>query len=130
MSPRYTDRYGFDPAHYVAKGAITLSPQALALARQFVVDKRRFDPNRRWIAAFRWCVARTMRWNVDHETIDEGPGIDVMCLGYSQVPPDAVEIVDGLPVIFILPPEVVAAAKTKTMVEIRTNSGRASFALE
>ncbi|MBV8472615.1 MAG: hypothetical protein JO107_10110 [Hyphomicrobiales bacterium] len=130
LPPRETDQYGFYPEDYVAKGAITLSPKALAVAKQFVVDLGKYDPKARWIAAFQWRTARTMRWSADSETFDEGPGIDLSGFRYDQVPPDAVEIIDGVPVIFILPPEVVAAAKTKTIVEAPTNSGRASFALE
>jgi hypothetical protein len=114
--PRETDRYGFYPEDYVAKGVIALSPKALAVARQFAADLGKYDPKARWTA--------------DSETIDEGPGIDLAGYRYGEVPMDKVEIVDGVPVIFLIPPEVVAAAKSKTMVETRANSGRASFALE
>ena len=128
--PQKVDQYDFPANFYVPKGTITLSPKALAVARQFVGNLREYDPKARWIAGFQWGTARSMRWTADSETIDEGPGIDLAGYRDSEVPPDKVEIVAGVPVIFLIPPDVVAAAKTKTMVETRTNSGRASFALE
>ena len=128
--PPKVNHYEFPPELFVPKGVITLSPKALAVARQFVVDLGRYDPKARWIAGFQWCTARTMQWTADSETFDEGPGIDLAGFRYGELPTDTVEIVDGVPVIFLIPPSVVAAAKTKTMIETRTSSGRASFALE
>jgi hypothetical protein len=128
--PPKVNHYEFPPELYVAKGVITLSPKALMVARQFVGYLREYDPKARWIADFQWCTARSMSWTADSEMIDEGPGIDLAGFRYGELPTDTVEIVDGVPVIFLIPPDVVVAAKTKTMVETRTNSGRASFALE
>ncbi len=128
--PPKVSHYEFPAQLFVSKGAITLSPRALAVAKQFVVDLGKYDPKARWIAGFQWCSARSMRWTADSETFDEGPGIDLAGFRYGELPTDTVETVEGVPVIFLIPPDVVAAAKTKTMVEARTSSGRASFALE
>lgn len=128
--PPQVNQYEFPPELFVSKGTISLSPKALAVAKQFVFDLGKFDPKARWIAGFQWCSARSMRWTANSETFDEGPGIDLAGFRYGELPTDTVEIVDGAPVIFLIPPDVVAAGEAKTMVEARTNSGRASFALE
>ena len=130
QSPPEINHYEFPPELYVPRGTIALSPKAVDVARQFVIDLGKFDSTAKWIAGFQWCLARTMQWAKDSETFDEGPGIDLGGFRFSEIETGTVETVDGTPIVFLIPPDIVAAAKNKTIVQLRLNSGRASFALE
>ena len=63
------------------------------------------------------------------KTFDEGPGIDLAGFRNFETPTDTVVNIAGVPIVFILPPEIVAASKAKLIVPTVTNSDRASFAL-
>ena len=126
----FVNPYGFTSGDFAPRGAITLSSEALADAKEFVSQLQRFEPTSRWIAGFAWCYARTMRENSNSASIDEGPGIDLAGYRTSEIPPDAVETHDGVPVVFIIPRDKIDEAKRKEIVQTRLLSKRLSFALE
>jgi hypothetical protein len=51
----FLNPHGFNSEDFAPRGAITLSPEALAAAKEFVVQLQRFEPTSRWIAGFVWC---------------------------------------------------------------------------
>jgi len=126
----FANPYGFTSEDFAPRGVIALSPEALADAKEFVGHLQRFEPTSRWIAGFAWCYARTMRESPNSELIDEGPGIDLAGYRTSEIPADAVELRDGVPVTFIIPRDKIEAAERKEIVQIRLTSKRFSFALE
>lgn len=126
----FANPYGFTSEDFAPRGAIALSPEALTDAKEFVGHLQRFEPTSRWIAGFVWCYTRTMRETPISELIDEGPGIDLAGYRTSEIPVDAVELRDGVPVTFIIPRDKIEAAKRKKIVQIRLASNRLSFALE
>jgi len=126
----FTNPYGFTANDFAPCGLITLSSEALADAREFVNHLQRFEPTSRWIAGFAWCYARTMRESPNSEVIDEGPGIDLAGYRTNEIPADAVELRDGVPVTFIIPRDKVEAARLKEIVQVRLNSKRLSFELK
>ena len=131
MSERaFANPYEFTSEDFAPRGAIALSLEALAAATEFVGHLQRFGPSSQWIAGFVWCYARTMRESPNSESIDEGPGIDLAGYRTSEIPVDAVELRDGVPVTFIIPRDKFEAAKRKEIVQIRLTSKRLSFALE
>ncbi len=126
----FANPYGFTSLDFAPRGEIALSPEALTDAKEFVGHLQRFEPTSRWIAGFVWCYTRTMRETPNSELIDEGPGIDLAGYRTSEIPVDAVELRDGVPVTFIIPRDKIEAAKRKEIVKIRLASKRLSFALE
>ena len=71
-----------------------------------------------------------MRWTADGETFDEGPGIDPGGFRDDEIPMRTLEMLHGVPIVYIIPPDIVAKSKSKMLVQTATTSGRASFALE
>ena len=126
----FPNPYGFTAEDFAPRGAIALSSEALADAKEFVRNLQRFEPSSRWIAGFAWCYARTMRESSNSELIDEGPGIDLAGYRTSEIPDDAVELYEGVPVVFIIPRDKIDAAKRKEIVQTRLTSKRLSFVLE
>ena len=121
--------YGFNDDDFAPRGSMTLSAEVLDKAREFVFQLERFEPTSTWIAGFAWCYARTMRESPSSELIDEGPGIDLAGYRTTEIPKDAVEIRNGVPITFIIPRDKIKAAKRKEIVQVRLKSKRLSFEL-
>ena len=62
MSPdTFTTSYGFRPTDFVPPKQISLSPEALSEARQFLSELESQAHGTKWIVAFTWCYDRTLR---------------------------------------------------------------------
>lgn len=127
--PPKRNEYEIPPGYFVTPGIVSLSADAVIAAKAFFDSLHKYEPKTRWIAGFDWCVARSMQRSKDSETIDEGPGIDLGGYRYGELQTDTVQIIGGVPIVIILPPEVVANAVAKTIVPVRLESGRESFTL-
>jgi hypothetical protein len=129
MSEDSENLHGFNPSDFPPKGEITLSAEAQSQARDFVRELTSSVPGANWVAGFIWCFERSIRENKNSDEIDEGPGIDLAGYRAAELPLDKIEIRGKVPVAFIIPIDKVNAAREKKIVEVRTNSGRLSFAL-
>jgi len=121
--------YPLSRIDFAPRGLISLSDEARAGASEFLLQLGRFDEASRWIVGFVWSSARSMRENKNSEWIDEGPGIDLAGYRSTELPPDAIETRDGVPVAFVIPRSVIDAAKEKKIVQVRVSSGRLSLQL-
>ncbi len=121
--------YGFNTNDFAPPGQIALSGAAMEEARQFLSELAQYEKEPKWIVAFTWCSKRSFQKSPESQSIDEGPGIDLAGYRSSEIPPDAVEVRDGVPLAFIIPGERLSSAKRKEIVETRLPSGRLSYML-
>ena len=125
----FENPYGFKTDDFVRPGQITLAPEAFAEARQFLSELEQYEQGTKWIVGFTWSRARTMQRDHDSRSVDEGPGIDVMGYRSTEIPSEAVEVREGVPLTFIIPREQFDRAQKKEIVETRLVSGRLSYEL-
>jgi hypothetical protein len=129
QSPPSVNKFDYPLDWYVARGVVRLSSEATQQAKEFSKELSSYEDKSKWIVGFLWALDRSLRAKADGPTFDEGPGIDLAGFRDTEILTNTVENVAGVRIVFILPPEVVAAAKAKLIVPSVTNSGRASFLL-
>jgi hypothetical protein len=131
MSPdTFANPYGFRPTDFVPPKQISVSPEALAEARQFLSELQSQGQENKWIVAFTWGYDRTFKKSPDSPAVDEGPGIDLAGYRVSEIPADAVDERSGIPLAFIIPRDKLENADRKEIVQTRLASGRLSYELE
>jgi len=84
----------FDP--FTPPGEVTVSPSALMLARQFRDDVIEAQPDQDWVVTFHWADTRRVRRPPGGQWEDIGAGLDLAAYERHQVPPRAVQIVEGV----------------------------------
>jgi hypothetical protein len=102
-SDNNSNPHGFKSGDFAPAGEIILSDEARSRAKEFLSDLNRYQPGAWWVVGFIWCSARTMRENKESKEIDEGPGIDLGGYRTWELPSEAIEIRDGVPMAFIIP---------------------------
>lgn len=131
MSPdTFTNPYGFRTTDFVPPKQITVSPDALSEARQFLSELNSNHQGTKWIVAFTWCYDRTFMKTPGSPAVNEGPGIDLAGYRLSEIPAEAIDERNGVPLAFIIPHDKFENADRKEIVQTRLASGRLSYELE
>jgi hypothetical protein len=121
--------YGFNAHDFVPAGKVILSSEVLKEARQFLLELQKYERAAKWIVAFTWCYNRSIKKTPDSPAIDEGSGIDLAGYRSSEIPSEAVEVRDGVPLAFIIPRDQFSLASKKEIIQTKLASGRLSFQL-
>jgi hypothetical protein len=130
MSPdTFTNSYGFRAIDFVPPKQISVSPEALSEARQFLSELESQGQGTKWIVAFTWCYDRTLKKGPGSPAVDEGSGIDLAGYRVSEIPANVVDERSGVPLAFITPHYKLVNAR-KEIIQTRLASGRLSYELE
>ncbi|MGD1038070.1 MAG: hypothetical protein ABR878_13015 [Roseiarcus sp.] len=129
ITPASNDDKGFNALAFAPNGAVSVTDEAMAQARSFWADLQKYDTGTKWVVAFTWASERKYRRSAQSEWLDEGPGIDLCGYKAAELPDGVTESRDGVPVVFIIPRDKIAAASEKKIVEAKSISGAPSFKL-
>ena len=77
-------------------GTVSVSPAALAMAREFDRRIRAARSDRNWVVAFDWADSRSMRPRLDGPRQEIGAGLDLVAFDLSDVPHGAIQRTEGL----------------------------------
>ncbi len=110
MAPDYSKPpYSF----YAPPGTVKVSAAALQLAREFAeeIAPTRPEPENDWVISFDWAESRSIRRRVGGPREELGPGLDLAAYARSDVPPEVIQVSDGLEFAIQIPKQVREASK-------------------
>jgi hypothetical protein len=100
LQPRTTESDANFHNGVAARGSVTLTAPALAKIRSFMRQARIAEPNEDWIASLEWVIDQRSRGPEDRSLTSIGAGLVLGVFSRSQVPPDVIDKVDGIEVLF------------------------------
>lgn len=84
-------------------GSVRLSDAALTEVKAFLHQVRHEVPGGKWIASISWAEDRRSKRPNDDAWIDDGAGLVICLFRRRQVPPDVIDRVDGIDIVFSAP---------------------------
>ncbi len=93
-------------------GSVRLSAAALTEVRAFMRQLRRDLPRDEWIASLSWVTDRRSKDPSDSDWIRSGAGLVLGSYRRTEVPPDIIDKVDGVEIIFTAPDPSILVGKT------------------
>lgn len=81
-------------------GSVRLSDEALALVRSFMRDVRRTAPRSDHVASIGWAREQKSKGPGDADWISKGPGWMLGAFARTQIPPDVIDKVGGIEIVF------------------------------
>jgi hypothetical protein len=82
------------------RGSVRLSDSALALVRSFMQQARREVPKGDYVASIGWAREQKSKGPADADWIDRGSGWVLGAYSRTQVPPDVIDKVGGVEIVF------------------------------
>ena len=93
-------------------GSVKLSDKALKTIKDFMSAARRADPNHDQVAGVGWTLGSESKGPNDKEWKKYGPGLDLGAWARKQLPPDVIDHVGGIDIVFDAPDPSMLAGKT------------------
>jgi hypothetical protein len=90
---------------WVPPDTITLSPRVRGFAREFI-ESVNGERGNAWIASIGWATSVTIKDSRDAAPQAVGPGLSLGADRRNEVPPEAIDRVDGLEFVLRVPREV------------------------
>jgi hypothetical protein len=100
LQPRTTESDANFHNSVAARGSVKLTAPALAKIRSFLRQARIAEPNEDWIASLGWVIDQRSKGPEDRSWTSIGAGLVLGVFSRSLVPPDVIDKVDGIEVIF------------------------------
>lgn len=82
------------------KGSVKLTARAMATVKSFMRQARIAEPKEDYVASIGWVIGQRSRGPEDTRWTDLGPGLSLGAYSRSEVPPDVVDKVQGMEIIF------------------------------
>lgn len=86
--------------HSPPRGSVTLSAAAIASIRDFLASAQHLSGRRDEVAVLSWILSTRFRRSGEIEWTTTGPGVELGGFTRRQVPPDVIQEIDGLPIMF------------------------------
>jgi hypothetical protein len=100
LQPRTTESDASFRKSAAPRGSVKLTAPALAKIRSFLRQARIAEPNKDWIASLGWAIDQRSKGPEDRNWTTTPAGLVLGTFSRSQVPPDVIDKVDGIEVIF------------------------------
>jgi hypothetical protein len=98
------------PEEFTPVGVLKVSQGALELVRGVGVASRRAHQGKQWVASFHWYLSERVRYPGADWGEVQAPGLDIGAYERSEIPPDRIEVVDGLEFAIAIPKDICEAA--------------------
>jgi hypothetical protein len=98
--PRTTESDASFRKSAAPRGSVKLTALAIAKIRSFLRQARIAEPNEDWIASLGWAIDQRSKGPEDRNWTTIPAGLVLGTFSRSQVPPDVIDKVDGIEVIF------------------------------
>lgn len=82
------------------RGSVKLSKSLLAFIRSFMRQLGRQEPKGDYIASISWALGKKSKRPGDADWIDEGPGWGLGAYSRTQVPPDVIDKIGNIEIVF------------------------------
>ena len=100
------------PDEFAPAGIIKLSEAVVELAHALRAAGQRQRSSKDWVLSFNWCLSRRYR-DPGADWVDEGPGVMAAASERSEIPPDRIEMIDGLEFAVAIPKDICEAARER-----------------
>src|SRR5215216_1066930 len=112
-----SDRAKLSDDFFTPPGAVSVSPAALKMVREFGARVGRAPSDGSCVTGFEWCFARSVRSRPDAPWEDVGPGLGLGAYTRSDLPPQVIQRIEGVELVIKIPQDIYEGS-TERLIDV------------